>query len=55
MAFFIMDLSLRSVISIIKTSNYNLKKHISTMNCTLEPTMHSCDTGQQIHFLTAVN
>ena len=30
-----MDLSLRSIISMIKTSNYNLKKHISTMNIVL--------------------
>ena len=30
-----MDLSLRSIINIIKTSNYNLKKHITTMNNSL--------------------
>ena len=51
---FIMDLSLRS----IKTKNWSadtLKKHVTSISCTLEPVMQSGDTGQWIPFLTAVN
>ena len=49
-----MDLSLQS----IKTNNWsadNFKKHNTSMSCTIEPTIQSGDTGQQIPFLTAVN
>ena len=49
---FIMDLSLQST---IKTNNWpadNFKnwKHITSMSCTLESTIQSGDTGQQIPF-----
>ena len=50
-----MDLSLRS----FKTNNWsagNFKKTRHTsMSRTLEPMIHSGDTGQGIPFLTAVN
>ena len=49
-----MDLSLQ----LVKTHNWlgdNFKKHVTSVSCTLEPTIQSCDTGQQILFLTAVN
>ena len=49
-----MDLSLRS----IKTNNWSadiFKKYVTSMSCTLEPMIHSGDTGQGIPFLTAVN
>ena len=52
---FIMDLSLRSI---IKTNNWlvdNLKRHVTSMSCKLEPMIQSGDTGQHIPFLTAVN
>ena len=45
-----MDLGQQS----IKTNNWsadNFKKHVTSMSCTLEPAMQSCDTGQQIPFL----
>ena len=51
---FIMDLSRRS----IKTNNWsadNFKKHVTSMNCTLQPAIQSCDTGQWVPFLKAVN
>ena len=51
---FIMDLSLRS----IKTNNWsadNFKKHVTSMSCTLQPAIQSCDTGQWVPFLKAVN
>ena len=44
-----MDLSLSS----IKINNWSaniFKKHVTSMSCTLEPAIHSCDTGQQIPF-----
>ena len=50
-----MDLSLRSI---IKTNNWlvdNLKRHVTSMSCELEPMIQSGDTGQHIPFLTAVN
>ena len=49
-----MDLSLQS----IKTNNWsadNLKKHATSVSCTVEPTIQPGDTDQQIPFLTAVN
>ena len=49
-----MDLSLQS----IKTNKWsvdNFKKHVTLMNCTLEPAIQSGDTGQQVPFLIAVN
>ena len=51
---FIMDLSLRS----IKTNNWsadNVKKHVTLMSCTLQPAIQSCDTGQWVPLLKAVN
>ena len=32
-----------------------LKKQVTSMSCTLEPAIQSCDSGQWISFLTAVN
>ena len=32
-----------------------LKKRITSISCTIEPTIQPGDTGQQIPFLTAVN
>ena len=49
-----MDLSLRS----IKTNNWsadNFKKHVTSMNCTLQPAIQSCDAGQWVPLLKAVN
>ena len=49
-----MDLSLWS----IKTNNWsadNLKKHATSMNCTLKHALQSGDTGQLMPSLTAVN
>ena len=49
-----MDLSLRS----IKTNNWsadNVKKDVTSMSCTLQPAIQSCDTGQWVPFLKAVN
>ena len=49
-----MDLSLRS----IKTNNWsadNFKKHVTSISCTLQPVIQSCDTGQWVPFLKAVN
>ena len=43
-----MDLSLQS-------SWITLKKHITSVSCTLDPAIQSCDTGQWIPYLTAVN
>ena len=46
-----MDLSLPS----IKTNNWstdNFKKHVISMSCTLEPAIHSGDTGKWIPILT---
>ena len=46
MAILIMGLSLRS----IKTNNWsaiNFKKHVSSMSCTLRPSLQSGDTGQR--------
>ena len=51
---FIMDLSLRS----IKTNNWsadNVKKDVTSMSCTLQPAIQSCDTGQWVPLLKAVN
>ena len=51
---FIMDLSLRS----IKTNNWsadNFKKHVTSISCTLQPAIQSCDTGQWVPFLKTVN
>ena len=50
---FIMDLSLLS----IKTNNRsadNFEKYNTSVSCTTEPEIRSCDTGQRIPFLTAV-
>ena len=44
-----MDVSLQS----IKTNNWsanNFKKHVTSMSCTLEPTIQSGDTGQRVPF-----
>ena len=49
-----MDLSLQSI-KTIKWSADNFKKHVTPMNCTLEPVIQSGDTGQQVPFLTALN
>ena len=55
MAFSLLTLSLQS----IKTNHWSVdnlkKKHITSVTGTLEPTIASGDTGQQIPFLTAVN
>ena len=48
-----MDLSLLS----IKTNNRsadNFEKYNTSVSCTTEPEIRSCDTGQRIPFLTAV-
>ena len=50
----ILDLSLRS----IKTNKWsadNFNKYVTSMSCTLELAIQSCDTGQRIPYLTAVN
>ena len=47
-----MDLSKQS----IKTNSWiTLKKHVTSMSCTLDPMIQSCDTGQSIPYLTTVN
>ena len=48
-----MDLSLQS----IKTNSWiTVKKHVTSMSCTLDQAaIQSCDTGQWIPYLTAVN
>ena len=48
-----MDLSLQSVIT---NSWITVKKHACTsVSCKLDPAIQSCDTGQWIPYLTAVN
>ena len=46
-----MDLSLQS----INWSADNFKKHVTSINCTLEPAIQSGDTSERIPFLTVVS